>query len=128
MYFDSNGASRPVAPEHVGRYNKIDSDGKRYARVKNKDGSYSDIYLKNVVREDWWVVPFVRGKESTGYPTQKPVILLDRIIHASCPPNGIVLDPFCGCATALVAADRLQRQWAGIDLSPLAAWEPIGAS
>ncbi len=60
------------------------------------------------------------GAERTGYPTQKPLALLDRIIRASSNEGDMVLDPFCGCATALVAADRLQRQWAGIDLSPLA--------
>ena len=60
------------------------------------------------------------SKEKTGYPTQKPLALLDRIIQASSNPGDRVLDPFCGCATALVAAERLGRQWAGIDLSPLA--------
>ena len=58
--------------------------------------------------------------ERIGYPTQKPLALLDRIIRASSNEGDMILDPFCGCATALVAADRLQRRWAGIDLSPLA--------
>lgn len=62
-----------------------------------------------------------RAQERIGYPTQKPVALLDRIIRASSNQGDTVLDPFCGCATALVAADRLDREWAGIDLSPLAA-------
>ena len=61
-----------------------------------------------------------RNKERTEYPTQKPIALLERIIKASSNEGDIVLDPFCGCATTLVAADRLERQWAGIDLSPLA--------
>ena len=61
-----------------------------------------------------------QAKERLGYPTQKPLALLERVIAASSNPGDMVLDPFCGCATALVAADRLQRQWAGIDLSPLA--------
>lgn len=56
-----------------------------------------------------------------GYLTQKPLDLLDRIIRASSNPGDMVLDPFCGCTTALVAADRLNRHWAGIDLSPMAA-------
>ena len=60
------------------------------------------------------------ARERLGYPTQKPLALLERIIKASSDPGDMVLDPFCGCATALVAADRLQREWAGIDLSPLA--------
>ena len=62
-----------------------------------------------------------QAKERVGYPTQKPLALLDRIIKASSDRDDVVLDPFCGCATALVAADRLDRQWVGIDLSPLAA-------
>ena len=62
-----------------------------------------------------------QAKERVGYPTQKPLALLDRIISASSNEDDMVLDPFCGCATACVAADRLDRQWAGIDLSPLAA-------
>ena len=61
-----------------------------------------------------------QAKERTGYPTQKPIALLERIIRASSNPGDMVLAPFCGCATALVAADRLQREWAGVDLSPLA--------
>ena len=60
------------------------------------------------------------AKEKTGYPTQKPLALLDRIIRASSNERDMVFDPFGGRATALVATDRLQRQWAGIDLSPLA--------
>ncbi|MDE0647574.1 MAG: DNA methyltransferase [Cyanobacteria bacterium MAG IRC4_bin_6] len=61
------------------------------------------------------------AKALLGYPTQKPLALLDHIIKASSNPGDMVLGPFCGCATALVAADRLGRQWAaGIDLSPLA--------
>jgi len=60
------------------------------------------------------------ARKRLGYPTQKPLALLERIISASSNPGDMILDPFCDCATALVAADRLQRQWAGIDLSPLA--------
>ncbi|MCY3977275.1 MAG: DNA methyltransferase [Chloroflexi bacterium] len=70
----------------------------------------------------WTDIPPVQSndKDRTGYPTQKPIALLDRIIEASSNEGDIVFDPFCGCATTLVAADRLERQWAGIDLSPLA--------
>ena len=61
------------------------------------------------------------GNERTGYPTQKPLALLDRIIKASSNKSDVVFDPFCGCATTLVAADRLQREWIGIDISEKAA-------
>jgi DNA modification methylase len=61
-----------------------------------------------------------QAKESLGYPTQKPLPLLERIISASSCENDIVLDAFCGCGTALVAAQNLKRQWIGIDISPTA--------
>ena len=57
------------------------------------------------------------AKERIGYPTQKPLALLDRIIKASSKEDDVVLDPFCGCATACVAADNLGRRWIGIDIS-----------
>ena len=58
-----------------------------------------------------------QAKERTGYPTQKPLALLERIIKASSNEGDIVLDPFCGCATTCVAAEQLNRQWVGIDIS-----------
>jgi len=61
-----------------------------------------------------------QAKESLGYPTQKPLALLERIIKTSSNPNDIVLDAFCGCGTALVGAENLGRQWIGIDISPTA--------
>ena len=61
-----------------------------------------------------------QSQESLGYPTQKPVALLERILNLSSNPNDIVLDAFCGCGTALVAAQKLGRQWIGIDVSPTA--------
>ena len=56
------------------------------------------------------------SKERTGYPTQKPLALYERIIKASSNPGDMVLDPFCGCATTPVAAERLGRQWIGMDI------------
>ena len=71
--------------------------------------------------DDVWIdIPFVAGSEDVGYPTQKPLKLLDRIIKASSNPNDVILDPFCGCATTLVAAHNLERRWIGIDISPKA--------
>ena len=61
------------------------------------------------------------AKARTGYPTGKPLPLLGRIIATSCPEDGTVLDPFCRCATTLVAAEDLGRPWTGIDISPKAA-------
>ena len=72
--------------------------------------------------EDWWadITTLTNQKERVGYPTQKPLALLNRIIRASSNEGDMVLDPFCGCATACVAAENLGRQWVGIDISPKA--------
>ena len=58
------------------------------------------------------------SKERTGYPTQKPVALLEMLVGSCCPPGGVVLDPCCGSGTTLVAAARLGRRWIGIDANP----------
>jgi len=88
--------------------------------------SYKTLHQRGTVPPDWWADPFLTNisawkNERTGYPTQKPIALLQRIIKASSPPDGVVLDPFCGCATACIAAEMEHRQWAGIDISPKAA-------
>ena len=71
----------------------------------------------------WIDIPPVAGasKERTGYPTQKPLALLQRIVKASSPDDGVILDPFCGCATACIAAEIEHREWIGIDISAKAA-------
>ena len=68
----------------------------------------------------WTDVSQLRGADSErlGYPTQKPLKLLERILEISSNENDIVLDAFCGCGTAIVAAQKLNRQWLGIDISP----------
>jgi site-specific DNA-methyltransferase (adenine-specific) len=79
--------------------------------------------LPGVPLSDVWVdIPPLHNlaAERLGYPTQKPLALLDRIIKTSSNPNDIVLDAFCGCGTAVVAAETLGRQWIGIDISPTA--------
>ena len=65
-------------------------------------------------------VKWIQRNESLGYPTQKPEGLISRIISTSCPPDGVVMDPFCGCGTAVAAAERLNRRWIGIDITHLA--------
>jgi len=81
--------------------------------------SNKSLDKKGVAENDVWKIPFIApsSKERVGYPTQKPLALLKRIILASCPPDGIVLDPFCGCATTCIAAEDLAVQWIGIDIS-----------
>jgi site-specific DNA-methyltransferase (adenine-specific) len=73
--------------------------------------------------QDWWDdvgVIAAPAKERLGYPTQKPEALLERIISASSNPGDVVLDPFCGCGTAVAAAQKLDRSWIGIDITHLA--------
>ena len=75
-------------------------------------------YFTMVGMRDVWDIPALRGNqpETTGYPTQKPLAVYERVIEASSRKGDIVLDPFCGCATIPVAAERLGRQWIGIDI------------
>ena len=65
----------------------------------------------------WNDINRVVGRESTGYPTQKPLSLLERIIKASSKEGDVILDPFCGCATTCIASEKLNRKWVGIDIS-----------
>ena len=83
---------------------------------------YSQASLGQVPSNNWTDISPInsQAKERTGYPTQKPLALLERIISASSNPSDVVLDPFCGCATACVAAEKLGRKWVGIDISPKA--------
>ena len=76
---------------------------------------------KGVPLQDIWTdIAPVRGRASIGYPTQKPLALYQRIIEASSNKGALVLDPFCGCGTTLMAAEAQGRQWIGIDLTYLA--------
>ena len=95
------------------------SDGKpdysKRPRLKRYLAEQNGAVVGNVWAD---ILPIAaHSKESTKYPTQKPLALLDRIIRASSNEGDMVLDPFCGCATACVAAEHLQREWIGIDLS-----------
>ena len=110
----------------------IPRDGKGQPKYKQHMGTgvpYQDI---------WGYEPYTRGTlwgseeavdedvrwvghdaERLGFPTQKPLGLLRRIIETSCPADGVILDPFCGCGTALIAAAEMDRRWIGIDITYL---------
>ncbi|MDE0005633.1 MAG: DNA methyltransferase [Rhodospirillaceae bacterium] len=96
-------------------------DGK-LVNAKDADGNL--LYQTKTDRgiDNVWRIPYVvpASSDYTGFRTQKPVPLLIRLLESSTDKGDMVFDPFCGCATALVAADRLQRRWIGIDLSPKA--------
>ncbi len=79
--------------------------------------------LRGVPLQDVWTHPDLwlnsASKERLGYPTQKPLALLERIINTSSDPGDVVLDPFCGCGTAIAAAQKLGRRWIGINITHL---------
>ena len=75
-----------------------------------------------LVKDIWYDIEHLHGShhEHMGYQTQKPEALLARIIRAASHEGDVVLDPFCGCGTAVAVAERLQRRWIGIDVTYLA--------
>ena len=113
---------RPYAPSLLKSLKK-DEKGYYYTRGRGTDprgGLKTYIHKDGALEGDIWKISNTAGKERTGYPTQKPLALIERIIKASCPKDGMVLDPFCGCATTCIAAEKLNRKWIGIDISPQA--------
>jgi len=118
---------KPYKDTEFKRYNKQDEKG-RYALVKRKrtDGTvyYGKCYInqKGAPETDVWDIPTMASTsgERIGYPTQKPEELLEKIIKANSNEGDVVCDPFCGCGTAIAVAERFNRQWVGIDITPLA--------
>lgn len=103
-----------------------DKEGRIYF-PKDKDGrlrrkSYVDELRGMPIQNLWTDIAEInsQAQERLGYPTQKPIALLERIINASSNEGDIVLDPFCGCGTAIHAAQKLKREWIGIDVTHLA--------
>lgn len=94
------------------------SDTTRRPRLKRYLDEMPGTLLSNI----WTDINPInsQAQERLGYPTQKPLALLERIIQASSNPGDVVLDPFCGCGTAIAAAQKLGRQWIGIDITHLA--------
>lgn len=103
---------------------RLDAEGRLH--FTKKGGIRLKRYLsdtKGVPLQAFWDdIPPVNSQaaERLGYPTQKPEALLERIIRASSNEGDLVLDPFCGCGTAVVVAERLKRRWIGIDITHLA--------
>ena len=117
-YFNAEdiGIIRGSGRNHMKK--NVDKDGKVYYSIKSNGKVYKYYEEEKIVPSDVWDISHLqqRDPERTGYPTQKPLALLERIIKASCPEGGVVLDPFCGCATTCVASQRLKRKWIGIDI------------
>ena len=94
-------------------------------RVKHflRSDTQGRVYRRKQLHDVWHDIPSIGhagGKERLSYPTQKPLKLLERIILASSSEGDVVLDPFCGCGTAVAAAHKLNRRWIGIDITHLA--------
>ncbi len=107
--------SESVMESPTSRYDKSYRTNKVYSGYRpNPLGKHPD--------DVWPLQPLMPSDktERLGYPTQKPESLLERIILASSNPDDLVLDPFCGCGTTIAVAERLKRQWIGIDISPTA--------
>jgi site-specific DNA-methyltransferase (adenine-specific) len=121
FYYDN--VALPRDPSTMHETVVVDSDGKRYQRNIKAGKEYRYYLDKGVLPNDWWCdlkALNPAAKERLGYETQKPLALLERIIKASSNEGDIVLDPFCGCGTAVVAAQKLNRRWIGIDITHLA--------
>jgi DNA modification methylase len=106
---------------------RIDDNGKKYVLSDAGGGKRVERFLSEAMAygkpvDDVWEIPKLNNssKECLGYPTQKPEALLERIIKASSNKGDSVLDPFCGCGTAMTVSQRLRREWIGIDISPTA--------
>jgi hypothetical protein len=103
---------------------RIDETGLKYVLSDAGRGKRVKRYLNEAMEygkpiDDVWDVDKINNssKEALGYPTQKPEVLLERIIQASSNEGGWVLDPFCGCGTTVAVSERLHRNWVGIDIS-----------
>ena len=113
--------NRPYTPlndAQVAKFSFTDKHGRRFKEFKGRK-TYLDKSLGRPV-PSWWTDIGQTGQsrvEMLGYPTQKPLALLERIIKASSNENDVVLDPFCGCGTTIEAAHNLKRNWVGIDIS-----------
>ena len=117
-------------PPYAGRYWAYSQENMRaFAQegqlVYSRNGmprrkQYLDEMPGVVLQDIWTDIPPVLGDEALGYDTQKPEVLLERIINASSNEGDVVLDPFCGCGTAVAVAERLKRRWVGIDITHLA--------
>ena len=109
--------------QHNPQQERVYYDKPFFTEEMDEEGRYyADVFVRDVWED---IKPLINvSKERLGYPTQKPLALLERIIKASSNPGDIVFDPFCGCGTTIDAAHGLNRQWSGIDLTVLAL-EPM---
>jgi site-specific DNA-methyltransferase (adenine-specific) len=141
-YFDYKANLQPLSPNTIKKYKLRDEKGLYRLQGRGITGSpirsakdvdpkweieHPELTVRDYLKpgyplEDYWYIDIINqsAKERLGYPTQKPEKLLERIIKAGSKKGQVVLDPFCGCGTANVVAQRLKRRWIGIDITHLA--------
>ena len=120
--FNVDDARVPYDEKYIKRFSKTYNEGSGKSQIFSEGHNTArnqELGAIGKIVEDWWddisTVGRIKG-ERTGYPTQKPLALYERIIKASSNVGDIVLDPFAGCATTPIAAERLGRQWVGMDI------------
>ena len=125
LMYDYKGYKMPPNGWAVSRerMEQLDKEGQLYFPSDKSKQIYRKIYLDKYAGQPannlWYDIKTLKGKsqELLGYPTQKPEALLERIINASSNEGDVVLDAFCGCGTTVAVADRLKRQWIGMDIT-----------
>ena len=121
IFFYAKSQNTPFNIQRISHKSGIHGrGGLGFRHLSTQASDLQQLESKGKQLEDWWVDVSPVGRivqEVIGYPTQKPLALLKRIIKASSQEGDIVLDPFCGCATTCVAAELLDRKWMGIDVS-----------
>ncbi len=128
LTYDFKGYPSPSKGWRVSReeMERLDAQGRIWYPPKKDGRLRRKLYLNDSIGPKagsvWIDIRPLQGlsQERLGYPTQKPVALLERILAASSNPGDVVLDPFCGCGTTVHAAQKLGRQWIGIDITHLA--------
>lgn len=120
ILFYSNSAQYSITVSKERSYNR-ENKPYRFKGVEEFKDDEGRWYTMATMRDVWEINAIGRtSAERLGYPTQKPLTLLERILHASCPTDGVVLDPFCGCGTTVHAAENKEVQWIGVDISRFA--------
>ena len=122
-FFNTEDIRVPYHDETLARRGRVEGEQSIISASVENTGRRTSTQVeagfgRGKVPEDWWadITSLTNQVEMVGYPTQKPLALYERIIKASSKEGDIVLDPFAGCATTPIAAERLRRQWVGMDI------------
>ncbi len=119
-YWGGDAVRVPYSEAYLESHFKDEDEEGNRCRRRFDAGKWRTYYPeKGMIPNDWWEIPYVnsQAKERLGYPTQKPEVLLERIITASCPPGGLLLDPFCGTGAILVEGALVGLSPIGSDIS-----------